>query len=344
MDLLPTNEQMQLVDACANFLSNEFPVSNLLQHNNSTRLIDRQKLRLIADLGYFGIGLDEELGGIGYGIAEEVLVFTEMGRNLMSPSLLASNLAARIAALTGNHKLKESLLSGEKTVAATVATTASQAALDATVSGDFLLLEYDDSDLLLFVDESGAALVDAATLESVHKVISIDEKLSMSRVILHKVAVLAYLPAAQDTIYLRGVLLCAAMLLGIAEATLQRSVCYAKQREQFGKPIGSFQAIKHTCADMAIRCESLRAMLFHATITFGSGRRDGNFDVFAAKALATNAAQSNANASVQIHGGMGFTQEMDIHLFVKRAQVLDQLFGDKRKHLRSLLAEPAALI
>jgi len=66
--------------------------------------------------------------------------------------------------------------------------------------------------------------------------------------------------------------------------------------------------------------------------------------VFAAKALATNAAQSNANASVQIHGGMGFTQEMDIHLFVKRAQVLDQLFGDKRKHLRSLLAEPAALI
>ena len=359
MDLLPTQEQMQLVDACINFLSKEFPVSKLLQRHHSTQLLGRDKQRLIAELGYICIGLEENLGGIGYGLSEEVLIFTEMGRHLMSPSLLASNLAARIAALTENHALKESLLSGEKIVAATVATSASKAALGKTVSGEFLLfdclpssttsIKTADCDLVLLVDEKGAALVDAVALTTVNKVRSIDDNLNISMATLEEVPALAYLPTEQDNIYLRGALLCAAMMLGIAEATLERSVNYAKQREQFGKPIGSFQAIKHTCADMAIRCESLRAMLYHASITLGASklgtkRSDGKFDVVSAKALAAHAAQTNANAAVQIHGGMGFTQEMDIHLFVKRAQVLDQLFGDKRKHLNDLLTEPAALI
>ncbi len=131
------------------------------------------------------------------------------------------------------------------------------------------------------------------------------------------------------------------MLLGIAEATLARSVDYAKAREQFGKPIGSFQAIKHYCAEMAMRCESVRALLYHASITLQGQASAGLFDTFSLKALAIDAAQRNANTAVQIHGGMGYTQEMDIHLFVKRAQVLGTLFGSERYHLKKLLAERA---
>ena len=132
----------------------------------------------------------------------------------------------------------------------------------------------------------------------------------------------------------------AALLLGIAEATLERSVNYAKEREQYGKPIGSFQAIKHYCAQMAIRwrISALNALL-HPASASGGDNASALFDIHTLKALADEAAQDNANTAVQIHGGMGYTQEMDIHLFVKRAQVLANLFGTQRHHLRQLLMQ-----
>lgn len=315
MDLLPHDEQRQIVEACLQFLAKEHPVERLHQVNDSHPLINRPLLRQMADLGWFGLALPEAQGGVGYSLKEEALLFVELGRYLVSPAVLGSVLGARVAAVGGNTALAEKIISGEKQVAVSV--------------GDYVF-EGVGADLILVGDQQATALLEKSAAGKAEKITCMDEKIQMEQLSLKKVKPLVSVDSSQENIYLRGVLLTAAMQLGIAQATLERSVAYAKVREQYGKPIGSFQAIKHYCAEMAVKCESVTSMLYHAAITASE------FDMVATKLLATDAAQHNANTAVQIHGGMGFTQEMDIHLFVKRAQVLDQLFGGRRQQAKTL--------
>jgi alkylation response protein AidB-like acyl-CoA dehydrogenase len=341
MDLLPTEEQQQIIATAAGFLAHEFPVRHLLKISGNTAQFTRAQLQQIANLGWIGIGLPEEYDGVGYGLAEEALLFVELGRNLLPPSVLASLLAAQVAAQSGSREYLRQILAGEVKVVLASARPGTPLQIGALLAGEFLVYEAENADLVLVADESGAALLPLASLQCLQTETCIDGTLSLSCWHATAAPALCFLPTAQHSIFLRGALLISAMLLGIAEATLERAVNYAKEREQFGKPIGSFQAIKHYCAEMAIRCESVRALLYHASITLQAQSPAGLFDTFALKALAIDAAQRNANITVQIHGGMGYTQEMDIHLFVKRAQVLGTLFGSERFHLRRLLAERA---
>ncbi|GAB5450166.1 MAG: hypothetical protein Hals2KO_04940 [Halioglobus sp.] len=346
MDLLPSQEQQQIVDAARHFLEGEFPLADALHLAEGEPRITREHLARIAELGWMGIGLEETQGGVGYGLSEEALLFVELGRSLLPPSILCSVLGARIAAAgTAQGKaavmdeVLGTILSGRCKIAAAVPRTSTGASIGDVVSGEFMLYEAEDADFILLCDTAGAALVNRSALTSLTPVSCIDPTLSAATFTADSVEASAFVTTAQDDLYLRGALLCAALLLGIAEATLQRAVDYAKEREQYGKPIGSFQAIKHYCADMAVRCESLRAMLYYASVKLAQSDDSGRFDVHTCKALAVKYAQLNANTAVQIHGGMGYTQEMDIHLFVKRAQVLAGLFGGERQHLRGLLAQ-----
>jgi alkylation response protein AidB-like acyl-CoA dehydrogenase len=341
MDLLPTEEQQHIVDTAANFLADQFPVSRLLDLADSGSDFTPAQLQKIAALGWLGIGLPEEFDGVGYGLAEEALVFVELGRNLMPPSILGSVLGARIAALGGATSTLGRILDGTTRIGLASARLTSPADIGTDVDGEFLVYEAQDTDLILVADENGAALLPLSALQCLQTEQCIDETLGLSTWRATGTPALCYLPAQRDPIFLRGALLISALLLGIAEATLARSVEYAKERVQFGKAIGSFQAIKHYCAQMSIRCESVRAQLYHASITLAEGTEAGLFDTFALKALAIEAAQLNANTAVQIHGGMGYTREMDIHLFVKRAQVLGSLFGSERFHLKKLLLASA---
>ena len=126
-----------------------------------------------------------------------------------------------------------------------------------------------------------------------------------------------------------GALLTAALQLGLAVGATDLAVEYAKQREQFGKPIGAFQAVKHRCADMITRVEVLRAAVYAAGVTVdGKGVDDPAHSVAVAKVLASSAAAACGKDSVQVHGGMGYTWEVDAHLFLKRAWVHDLAFGD----------------
>ncbi len=341
MDLLPTEEQQQIIDTAASFLASEFPVNHVLTLATGEPRIKRGQLQQIAELGWVGIGLPEDLDGVGYGLSEEALLFIELGRHLMPPSILGSVLGARVAAISGAREYAQAILDGQKKVALASARHTRPAQIANTVDGEFLVFEADDADLVLVADENGSALLELSSLAVTATDTCIDSTIALSTMNAAAIRSVCYVSADQDNTFLRGALLTAAMLLGIAEATRDRSVSYAKEREQFGKPIGSFQAIKHYCADMAVRCESVRALLYHASITLQNNSAAGLFDTFSVKALAIEAAQSNANTAVQIHGGMGYTQEMDIHLFVKRAQVLGTLFGSERYHLKKLLAEPA---
>ena len=135
----------------------------------------------------------------------------------------------------------------------------------------------------------------------------------------------------------RGTVAVAAYLVGMASATTDAAVAYAKERTQFDRPIGSFQAIKHILADMLLRTEVARAATHAAAVTVDDPAV-GSVDraVSAAKLLAGEAAAQNAKASIQVHGGMGFTWDVDAHLYLKRAWLLDKTFGSVDDHAAAL--------
>jgi alkylation response protein AidB-like acyl-CoA dehydrogenase len=132
--------------------------------------------------------------------------------------------------------------------------------------------------------------------------------------------------------------LAAAEAAGVAERALEMSVAYAKVREQFGRPIGAFQAIKHRCADMAVRAEVARSAVTYAAVAVEEGRDDAPLAVHIAKSLATDAAIANATDNIQNHGGIGYTWEADAHLYLKRARLLEHVLGTRLEHLDAIAA------
>jgi hypothetical protein len=154
--------------------------------------------------------------------------------------------------------------------------------------------------------------------------------------------VVASLPAPVEThlgqsAWQAGQLGTAAMLLGIAEAALDMIVDYAKVRETFGRKIGAWQAVRHPCAEMAVRAEAARAQLWYAAAAIKEGRTDAAAHLDAAKHLANQAALSNTDANIQLHGGIGATDEHNAHLLLKHALLLSRLFSGKRSLLGRLL-------
>jgi alkylation response protein AidB-like acyl-CoA dehydrogenase len=127
------------------------------------------------------------------------------------------------------------------------------------------------------------------------------------------------------------------MLVGVAEQALDLIVEYAKVRETFRRKIGSYQAVRHPCADMAMRVEAARSQLWYAAASVKGGRGDARAHLTAAKHLANEAAAANADANIQLHGGVGVTDEHHAHLLLKRSLLLGRLFGSKRALLAQLL-------
>jgi alkylation response protein AidB-like acyl-CoA dehydrogenase len=134
--------------------------------------------------------------------------------------------------------------------------------------------------------------------------------------------------------HLAGATLTAALQLGLADRLVEMAVAYAKERVQFDRPIGSFQAVKHMCADMLTRAEVARAAVYAAGAKLDEGADGPGFDrlVSGAKIVAGEAAIANGKAATQVFGGMGFTWEVDVHLFLKRAWVLDTHFDTAERH------------
>ncbi len=345
MDLLPTPAQMEIASLAADFFGNELPISVIRERRDAPVVVDRRIWSESAELGLFGLGLTEELGGAGCELAEETLLFREMGRRLVPGPFLPTVLGARVAALAGQHETASAILSGKATVGLALrrgpdgfdaATTPS------TLAGRFQLLDAADSRYLLLLDPAGAALVETAALTDVHSEPAIDPGIRLAEARADAVPIIAWVSTQQEPIRLRALVLSAAMSVGIAEATRDLSTEHAKVRVQFGRPIGVNQAIKHACADMAVRAEAALSQVLFAAICVQDGRADAEFQALAAKSIAGRFAVENASATIQVHGGMGYTFEHDSHLFLKRAHVLEHLLGEPADHLARLVAQPAA--
>jgi alkylation response protein AidB-like acyl-CoA dehydrogenase len=173
------------------------------------------------------------------------------------------------------------------------------------------------------VGDDGLAVVDPATLDAVAVERSLDPLTPLWRV--------DHLPAGEpaggpgDTVVWRrdASVLGGALLVGLAAATVDLAVAYAKERQQFGKPIGSFQAVKHLCADMLVRAEVARAAVHAAAVTIDQPDvGDAVRAAAGAGLLAVEAAMANGKSCIQVYGGMGFTWEVPAHLYLMRARVL----------------------
>ena len=302
---VPDAEQRALVAAIAGPIAALLPLSRL--HGDAGG--DHPRLRDLAGLGCLGIALDEALGGSGLGVVEEALVFEQLGRSLVSPGVLASVIAAQVA--TG--ETARAIAGGERSVALAVP------------DGERLLLidAADPADLVLRLDIDGVALFEGAALSGRRLLDAGRWSLPLAQ------ADATGIPLATGDAgsARRAVLLCAAALSGIAAAGRDMAVDYARTREQFGRPIGTFQAVKHHCADMAVEAMAAADLTGFAAVALAGGRADAPLLVDAALSIAIRAAVRNAGLNIQIHGGIGFSDECDAHLFLKRAHVWARIAG-----------------
>jgi alkylation response protein AidB-like acyl-CoA dehydrogenase len=347
MNFLLSPEQTQIVDSLRELLTERMPVARFRPPAPQVGNRDRQFWRQLGELGFLGISLDEHAGGIGLTAAEEMLVYREFGRHLLSPTIFGMTVGARLAA-QADATLLAPILSGQLPLA--IANPRGAVTLGNECSGEFHLFDANDAEWVLVCSESGAALLARAQFTDVTEVLGTDHVIALQRAHLNPTRPAIWVDNTTEDIYSRVELLISAYAVGIAEATRDMAVEYAKTRQQFGKVIGSFQAIKHLCADMAIRAEAAVCQVIFAALVESKPRAESErraesepragarFHSVAARLVAIEAALQNAAQNIQVHGAIGFTAEAEAHLFIKRAHVLEQLWGNTRQQRRQMLA------
>lgn len=321
VDLNPTDEQKLIVESIDSVLARALPIERLRKEQNTAGASERRAWPELAELGLFGLGLPEGASD-GYGLPEEVLAARSLGRHCISPSVLATMLGVHAAAAASDVGLEQALRSGDVRAAFVNPLADSEAHLiDAAGCDLFMLLS------------SPPAILPLEAVHARHPVNALDDSVGLERAHVTQGA-----RALAPEIAERGSLLLAAYLAGIAQATLAMATEYALTREQFGQPIGAFQAIKHGCADMAVRAAGAEAQCFYAAVTWGNIGASSAVEIACARWLSREAALANAKANIQIHGAMGFTAECDAHLYLKRALTVAQLGSDSRSEERQILA------
>ncbi|MDQ1522022.1 MAG: hypothetical protein QOI55_3095 [Actinomycetota bacterium] len=207
-----------------------------------------------------------------------------------------------------------------------------------------LMLEYlDDVDALLVYDGAGVWRIDPADIEREPLVRPLDPLTPVARVVfLPEGEPLADASVAEEW-RRAGTVYTSAFLVGMAQRLTDMSVAYARERQQFDRPIGSFQAVKHLLADMVVRTELARAAVYSAGAHLAALDEPGlERAVASAKVMAGVAAIANGKTATQVHGGMGFTWEVDVHLYLKRAWVLDTRFGSVDEHCDAVATSAVA--
>jgi alkylation response protein AidB-like acyl-CoA dehydrogenase len=338
MDLLLTEDQERIVESTAAFAADRLPLKRLHGRDGPPDRVPPQLWQEIAQMGWLGMSVGEESGGVGYTAVEEALVFRELGRVCAPPRILFTALAAKAAAAAGYHRLASRLTSGELTAAYA-------AQDDFAAAGASLhrrrLYEPAGSDCAMSVDGDWIRVLDISGQKFELRP-ALDKSVSMSIADLSDAPVLAQLQSAP--LRHAAALLQAAGFVGIAEATRDMIVEYAKIRETFGKPIGSYQAVRHPCAEMAMRCEEARAQLFFASLVLADaehgGSRDTELHVACARVLSESAALRNVDDNIQLHGGIGVTDEFTAHFYLKRAHTMASWFSGRREHLEHILNAP----
>lgn len=326
MNLLPTADQAEITAVIREFLANEVPARRYQEQSNREQAYSAELWQQFVDIGWFGVAADTAHGGSGLGIAEEILLAREAGRQLVSPTVLATAFTARLSADLNQETLCKAFICGEQRAAFALAYD----------DGYQLLMDSDAADFLLTISNNSLSLHSSVAPDAVQDLKGTDESVRLARAPLSE-GLAIHRAESQDRLRL-ALLLCAA-LTGVAERACHDAVQYAGEREQFGQPIGAFQAINHLCADMAVRNDACWSQTVFAALALSHNNTDAARQTAAAAELTTTAAIDNARANVQIHGGVGFTIEFDAHLLVKRTHLLSQLLKPLLARRKLLLAQ-----
>lgn len=321
IDLNLNEEQKQIVSSLRSMLSDRFPVARL-RSRSETGDADAAMLAAIAAIGGFNLCRAEKDGGAGLSIVEDVLLHIEFGRFLVTPSVLAAAIGVRLADEKLLPKVADAIASGASRVGL-ASSTRPFGASDLT-GLDIRLFDSENCDYALLWRDSALVLLDARKL-GMHALKPMDRSVRLAGAQVPTEAIIA--SASNSRLAATAQLLVSAQLLGVAEAARDMAADYAKIRTQFSQPIGSFQAIKHRCANMAIQAEVVSAQLALAAIAERDQWEDAQFQNDACRLIATRHALDNATSNIQVHGGIGFSSEADAHLYVLRAHLLENLGG-----------------
>jgi acyl-CoA dehydrogenase len=370
MALVLNEEQVMLRESAAGFLAEKASVAQLreLRDSDSERGYDEGVWREMAEMGWAGIAIPEEFGGLGYGYTGLGLVLEQAGRHLsVSPLQSTVLVAATLVAELGSQQQKEQLLpaiaAGEKLVSLALQEGAhhapEQVAATATAEGDdwvlsgckVLVADAHVADSFIVIARSAGAagdsdglsafLVDAGSPGlSLERRSMVDSRnmgvLSLEKVRVSGEALLG--PAGGAGAGLNRALDIANIglaseLLGLSAEAFERTVEYLKERKQFGRVIGSFQGLQHRAAELFAELELARSIVLQALNAIDDGEQDLALLASAAKAKLCEVAQRATNEGIQMHGGIGMTDEHEIGFFIKRARVAQHTFGDYNYHL-----------
>jgi alkylation response protein AidB-like acyl-CoA dehydrogenase len=364
MSLL-TDDQKMLQETAVSFLADEGGPAKQLRHWRDTGCTDGYGTDLwkqFGELGLTGICIPESHGGLGLGATEAALVLEEIGRNLTPSPFLTTAVAAARAIEGSAHadRWYPGILAGEAVLALAVDEGPRHApertALAARRQGNGFVLNGakqfvvhgNSADMIvtaartagspgeidgitLFAVPKGAATVETVNLVDSSKA----ARLSFEDVVLDADAVIGEVDGGRVPLSRTlnaGRAAAAAELVGVASGASAMTVDYLKQRKQFGKAIGEFQALQHRAAHLYGEIEIARAAAYKAAALLDSGDERAELFVSVAKAKAAEVAGLAAREGVQLHGGIGMTDEYDIGLYMKRDRVLNELFGDPSYH------------
>jgi alkylation response protein AidB-like acyl-CoA dehydrogenase len=372
MNLGVSPEQRELRESVRRFLAERSPLSRVRVLMELADATDPDVWRQAAgQLGLQGIAIGEEYGGAGFSFGEQAIVLEELGAALYTGPYLASVVLAATALLASDDEgarrdLLPGIASGQRV--ATLAFTEDDGSWDpasirlaAAKHGDdwrldghkSFVLDGHGADLILAVATTDAGrsgpvelslfAVDAGAAGGLSRRVlpTLDQTRRLARCEFSGVpARLIGAPGAgravlEHTLNVAAIAL-AAEQLGGAQRALDMAVGYAKIRQQFGRPIGSFQAIKHRCADLLLEVESLRSAVGYAAAAVAAGSAEVPVLAPLVKAHASEAYSRVAAENIQIHGGIGFTWEHDAHLYLKRAKASELFLGDASYHRERL--------
>jgi alkylation response protein AidB-like acyl-CoA dehydrogenase len=339
MDFRVGEDQRELAEGIRAMVAGRLALQHLRTREGNERAISDDDWSALGETGVFALTLPEP-AGTGLTMAEAVVVFEELGRALVPGPLVGTFLAARAGLLDGAAEGRTQV--GVHCTGAGPVLVEHLAALDA---------------LVVFAGAHGRAarmLAPAPTAGAVRIEAPLDPLTPLWRV--DALPSGAPVPGDDGSLWRDGALLTAALQVGHAAEALDLAVAYAKERQQFGTPIGSFQAIKHMCADMLVRAEVARAAVHaaacladapdvveaEAAVAGCTAAQLLDRSVGGAKLLADEAALGNARSAIQVHGGMGFTWEVPLHLHLKRARVRSTTFGTPAEHAAALAVHAGA--
>ncbi|MGH2864967.1 MAG: acyl-CoA dehydrogenase family protein [Solirubrobacteraceae bacterium] len=340
MDFGLTDDQREIQRTARDLLAERATFARVREHAEAGRT-DEALWQELCELGWPGIAISEEHGGQGLGTIELSILCEELGRVVAPVPFLASAMAACVIERAGSNEQRERWLPG---LASGEAIGALAAAVEGTAE---LVVSGAEADVIVLVEEDGGGRLLTPQDAELSKVATIDPTRSAARVSLAADAGAGRYESLEDGCpgLGRALVAVSSELVGVSERALEMTVSYVKDRKQFGVPVGAYQAVSHRCAQMLLETQQARS-----TTAFAAWSADANPDGLAeaaamAKAAASQAGREVTAGAIQMHGGIGFTWEADVHWLFKRAQIDAALLGGAGAHrarVAAILAEKIA--